>query len=175
MSRNLSDSKQERDLYNRIARLEQQMRERGTTQVQGDDAIQINCTTDNVFPITLAPTVGLIGTFLCVLTYDDPQPNSVVLGDLDIAVNVDTDVFDPSYTLSPYYGGLTVEVVNDLSLTKAFHDVLGYWPVVKVVRLRTYSDPSSHTFYIHSRWRYVGVGKTLIQATGDMSLIPTAP
>lgn len=175
MSRNLSDSKQERDLLNRIDRLEQQMREKGTTQVQGDDALQIAYTPDQVFPITLAPNSGLIGTFLCTLQYDNPVPGSVVFGDLDIAVNKGTDTFDPAYTLSPYYGGLSVEVVNDLSLDKAFHDVLGYWPVVKVVRLRTYASEVSDTFYIHSRWRYVGVGKVLQPVTGDLGIIPTAP
>jgi hypothetical protein len=173
MSRNLSDSKQERDLLNRIARLEQLVREKGTTQVQGGDALQINYTTDNVFPITLAPASGLIGTFLCVLEYDDPRPESVVYGDLDIAVNKGTDSF--ANNLSAYYGGLHAEVINDLFLEQAFFDVLGYHPVVKVVRLTTTPSMSSDTFYIHTRWRYVGVGKTLVQATGDISIIPTGP
>ena len=173
MSRNLSDSKQERDLLNRIALLEQQMRESRTTQVQGEDSIQIGYTSDHVLSITLAPTTGLIGTFLCTLQYDDPQPESVVFGDLDIKVNKDTD--DAAHNLSAYYGTLKAEVINDLHIGDMFHAVEGYRPLIKVVRLSTTSSLTSATFFIHSRWRYVGVGKVLQAATGDLSIIPSAP
>jgi hypothetical protein len=178
MSRNLSDSKLERDLYNRLAKLEQQMRERGTTQVQGDDTIQIGYTADNVFPISVAPSSGadgLIGTFLCTLQYDDSLPGSVVFGDLDIAVNYGTDVFSPSTTLSAYYGGLRVEEINDLYLKELFSENLGYHPLVKMIRLRTFGSDTPTNFFIHTRWRYLGVGKTLIPATSSTIIIPDGP
>jgi hypothetical protein len=112
MSRNISDSKQERDLLNRIARLEQLQRERGTLQIQGDNALQIAYTADTVLHLNMAPNTGLIGTFVFALKYDNPQPNDVVFGDVDIAVNKGSDVFGPGTTLDPYFGALQVEVIN---------------------------------------------------------------
>ena len=153
MSRNLSDSKQERDLLNRIARLEQLQRERGTLQVQGDNALQIAYTDDAVFHINVAPHTGLIGTFLFTLQYDNPNPNDVVFGDVDIAVNKGTDEFTPVYNLSAYNGGLKTEVINDQFLARSWHTAEGYYPVVKVVRLSTYSSSTAADFYIHYRWR----------------------
>lgn len=172
MSRNLSDSKHERDLLNRIHKLEQQVREKGTVQVQGDDSLQIAYTDDAVFHYNVAPNTGLIGTFLFTLQYDNPQENSVVFGDVDIAVNKGTDEFSSTYNLSAYNGLLTMEIINDQYLLESWYTTEGYYPVVKVVKLYTIASSSADDFYIHYRWRYVGVGKTLQAATGDISIMP---
>jgi len=180
MSSNLSDSKQERDLLNRIARLEQQMRESRTLQIQGDNTIQISYTDDQVFSITLEPAdggdgYGLLGTFLCTLQYQAPKPGSVVMGDLDIAVNRGVDVFDGAHNLSVYYGALKVEEINDLYLEQAFSDVIGHHPVVKVVRLRVSAAPGTATYFVHTRWRYLSVGKQIVPATSSTIIIPDGP
>jgi hypothetical protein len=172
MSSNLSDSKHDRDLLNRIAQLEKQMREKGTVQVQGENAIQIGYTPDSVYPFVVAPNSGLIGTFLCTLQYDTPLPESIVFGELDIAVNKGTDIFNSTFNLSAYFGGLRVEEVNDQYLVNGWHSEEGYYPKIKVVRIYTFPSASSDTFYIHTRWRYVGVGKTLVPVTGDITILP---
>ncbi len=175
MSSHALDNQMEERLFKELIDLKQQVRDLRTLQVQGESAIQIGYTADTVHTISLAPNSGLIGTFLFVLKYDQPTPTSVVFGDVDIAVNKDTDIFDSTNNLSAYYGGLKVEVINDLYLEGAHYNVLGYHPIVKVVRLSTFASSNVSTFYIHSRWRYVGVGRTLVPATGDISIVPTSP
>jgi hypothetical protein len=181
MSRNLSDSKQERDLLNRIARLEQQMRERGTLQVQGDDTIQIAYTPDHVFSISVDPVdldgdgYGLLGTFLCTLQYKDPVSGSVVLGDLDIAVNRGTDIYDGAYNMSAYYGGLKVEEINDLYLKELYTEQVNHHPIVKMVRISVIAAPGTATYFVHTRWRYLSVGKTIVPAIGTTVIIPDGP
>lgn len=54
MSRNLSDSKQERDLLNRISRLEQLQRESRTAQIQGADALKLDKTPGLIISWNLA-------------------------------------------------------------------------------------------------------------------------
>lgn len=172
MSRNLSDSKHERSILNRIARLEQQVREKGTTQIQGIDTVQIAYTDDQVLHLNVAPNSGLIGTFVFSLQYDNPQPDDVVFGDVDIAVNHGTDEFGPLTTLNPYLGTLRVEAVNDLYFGHFWAQEQGYFPVVKTVKLYTAASGAPQDFYIHYRWRYVGVGKVLQAATGDITILP---
>jgi hypothetical protein len=170
MSRNIAEHKRERKVINAINQATLQGSQTRTLQGQGSQSIQVGYTPDSVFPITLAPASGLIGTFLCTLQYDDPQPDSVVFGDLDIAVNQGTD--DYANNLSVYFGGLHAEVINDGYLEKLFHDTYGYHPIVKTVRLTTTPSMVSTTFYIHTRWRYVGVGNVLQAVTGDISILP---
>jgi hypothetical protein len=174
MSSHSLDNQMNERLVNEVAELRRQFKEIRTLQTQGEDAIQIGYTPDTLYTITMAPNTGLIGTFLFVLEYDTPPSESVVFGDVDIAVNVNTDTYDPVNTLSAYYGGLKVEVINDLYLEQAYYNVEGYHPVVKVIRLYTTASSTTKTFYIHARWRYVGVGRVLVPATGDISIIPTS-
>ncbi len=182
MSRNLAEHRPERELINTVRRISTQNLQQRTLQQQGSQSIQVGYTPDSVLTYTVAPNSGLtytvapnsglIGTFLCTLQYDAPIPDSVVFGELDIAVNKDTDVMDSTHNLSAYYGGLTVEVINDLYLEQSFYQEQGYHPIVKVVKLRTFPSSTESTFYIHTRWRYVGVGNTLEAVTGDIGIVP---
>lgn len=174
MSRNLSEHRTEKQVINTLRQVAKQSVQQRTMQQQGSQSIQVGYTPDAVLPFTIAPNSGLIGTFLCTLQYDSPLPDSVVFGELDIAVNKGTDTFDPAYTLSAYYGGLKVEIINDLSLEQAFYNVEGYHPIVKVVRLSTFPSSTVSTFYIHTRWRYVGVGNELEAVTGDIGIVPSS-
>jgi len=172
MSTHALDNQMNERIINKLEQHDRQLREQRTLQLQGEDTIQVGYTADSVYAFTVAPNTGLIGTFLCTLQYNSPDAESVVFGELDIAVNKGTDIFDPTYNLSAYYGGLTMQIINDLYLEQAFYNVQGYHPIVKVVKLYTTASATTSTFYIHTRWRYVGVGNTLNAVTGDISIMP---
>ncbi len=161
-----------RDLKNQLSALR-------TQQIQGGNAIQIAYTDDNLLTWNTTPSPGddgrgLIGTFVFTLEYDNPPAESVVFGDLDIQVNQGVD--DDDHHLDFYQLGLQLTQINDGWLAKNYRDQLGYWPVIKILRLFTNTPSMSPVdFYIHSRWRYVGVGKTLLAATASTIIIPDGP
>ncbi len=172
MATHALDNQLQEKLLNKIEEHDRLLRESRTTQTQGENAIQIGYTPDPVHTINVAPNSGLIGTLIFTLQNPSADDGSVVFGDLDIAVNKGQDIMDSTYNLSAYYGGLKVEVINDLYLVEGWRSAHGYYPVVKVVRLSTFASSTADNFYIHYRWRYVGVGKTLQAVTGDITILP---
>ncbi len=172
MATHALDNQMDEKLVKTVAEHDRLLRESRTTQTQGENAIQIGYTPDAVFTYNVAPNSGLIGTFIFTLQNQSPDAGSVVFGDLDIAVNKGTDTMDSAYNLSTYNGGLTVEVINDLYLVEGWHSQENYYPVVKVVRLKTFASSTADNFYIHYRWRYVGVGKIPQAVTGDITIVP---